>query len=605
MIWRLNRLIRVLGLVLLSVCSAHVFSQETEFDLRLDRAYELRYQYPDSASAILEDLLKEALEKGNVEQIILARNNLAMSQKEMGRLGDAIKLVFDNLALIDSTNVKDPQNTYLVAGHVSGASGRMDDARAYYDRALEKFLELDDEEGVAYTYSGMGILEYDNGNFQNALKYYLLSELHWTKSDDPLYADLLNNIGAVYIEFGKFEAALSYYRRSYEIYDDLNWRADVAMLQYNLGELYMTMEDFDSSVYYYESSLQTAQEIRSAVDEYWAYMGLYELNKVIGNSSKALEYFEMYIHLRDSISESQNYDDAMAYKAQYENSLKDQKILEQEVRLENERFRSEKNEQERKRKQIENLFLWISIGLVAAIGLVIFLMYSRIKRVNQELRLQKERVELKNRLIDQSLYEKEILLKEIHHRVKNNLQIISSLLNLQSHRIEDEKAIETLNVSRDRIQAIALVHQKLYQSKDLSKVDFKAYLNDLLDQQKSAYSSLSSKLMIESNCIDLRLSLDVAVPLGIILSELVTNAFKHGLSQISQPKLCIDLYEKSDTFFLQIKDNGPGLPEGFSYENSESLGMEIIQALVSQIEAELTHSNDQGAVFLIKFSDQL
>ncbi len=580
------------------------FAQEKQFEIRLDEAYELRYQYPDSASVILKSLLKEALESGDIHKILVSRNNLAMSLKEMGRYGEANKLIFDNLRLIDSAEIKDIKNTYLVAGHVTGASGRLDEAKDYYKKALEQFLESDDEEGVAYTYAGMGILEYDLTNFDDALKYYLLSELHWEKADNPLYADLLNNIGAVYVEFEQYDAALSYYKRTFEIFSDLNWKADMALVQYNLGELYMITEKYDSSRTYYKKSLRIAKDIGSAVDEYWAYFGLYELDKVMGLDSSALRYYERYVYLKDSIRESQVSNDILTYRVQYENSIKDQKILEQEIQLKKENEKQTKTDLEKKKKQSENLLLWISIGLIAMIGLVVFLMYSRIKRVNHELRLQKSRVESKNKLIDQSLYEKEILLKEIHHRVKNNLQIISSLLNLQSHRIEDEKAVETLAVSRDRIQAIALVHQKLYQSKDLSKVDFKAYLNDLLDQQKSAYSSLSSKLQIEFDCIDLRLSLDVAVPLGIILSELVTNAFKHGLSQISQPKLSIHLYENEGLYFLQIKDNGPGLPEGFSFEKSESLGVEIIQALITQIEAELQHSNDNGAVFLIKFSDQ-
>ncbi len=213
-----------------------------------------------------------------------------------------------------------------------------------------------------------------------------------------------------------------------------------------------------------------------------------------------------------------------------------------------------------------------------------------LKLTNQELSQQnKEILDQRNHL--------EILLKEVHHRVKNNLQIISSLLSLQQSSIKDESIISILNESKTRVGAIALIHQNLYNNNTGSQVDFNAYLNDLVNSQQIIQSNIQCQI----NSSNFILELDIAVPLGLIVSEMMTNSVKHAFERVENPKIEISFTKEANNYVLIYRDNGVGLSEDFKLLQPETLGMEIITALISQINAEIDFTNDSGAVFTICF----
>jgi two-component sensor histidine kinase len=213
-----------------------------------------------------------------------------------------------------------------------------------------------------------------------------------------------------------------------------------------------------------------------------------------------------------------------------------------------------------------------------------------LKAINKELIKQnKEIIEQRNHA--------EILLKEVHHRVKNNLQVISSLLSLQQNTIKDKKVLASLVDSKTRIEAIALIHQNLYNSNTGNQVDFKAYLMDLVASQKIVQSNINCAIHSE----DLILELDTAIPLGLIVSEMMTNSMKHAFQGIELPKIEIKFEKKEDQYKFTFKDNGIGLPLNFTLTQPESLGMEIISSLIEQIEAKISFSSNNGAAFHISF----
>jgi two-component sensor histidine kinase len=198
---------------------------------------------------------------------------------------------------------------------------------------------------------------------------------------------------------------------------------------------------------------------------------------------------------------------------------------------------------------------------------------------------------------------KENLLREIHHRVKNNLQIASSLMNMQKRKVMSPEAVEALNDSQNRILAIALTHQKIYQDKDTKAVNLKEYLNDLVSNQKKFFPHV--KYIISSP--EILIDLDKAVPLALITSELVTNAAKHAFPEnISDPRLEILVtQETEDRVTILLKDNGVGLNQLFDIKKSDGLGFKIIQALCKQINATFWHRNDNGATFELEFENKL
>jgi PAS domain S-box-containing protein len=205
-------------------------------------------------------------------------------------------------------------------------------------------------------------------------------------------------------------------------------------------------------------------------------------------------------------------------------------------------------------------------------------------------------------LLKASLKEKELLLREIHHRVKNSLQIISSLLSLQSEEIDDLEIIERYNESENRIHTIALIHESLYNSSDISEINFHDYVENLVENIMNSYNVDSRKITSTLDLDDYELGIETAIPLGLIINELVSNAIKHAFKD-QNGNILLKLTRTDDVYELIIADNGNGLKKDFDIENEKSLGFMLVNALVKQLEGEIEVVIDNGSVFKIRFKE--
>jgi PAS domain S-box-containing protein len=206
--------------------------------------------------------------------------------------------------------------------------------------------------------------------------------------------------------------------------------------------------------------------------------------------------------------------------------------------------------------------------------------------------------------VQASLREKEILLREIHHRVKNNMQIISSLFNLQAGHIKDESARRMLKEGQLRIRSMALVHEKLYQSRDLAKIDFADYLRTLSDHLFLFFQVGSDRIRLEPDLEHVHLDINTAVPCGLLVSELITNALKHAFPAGRKGVIGIRLRRRKDsTVELRVADDGVGLPEALNFRCAESFGLQIVDLLVGQLEGTIELDRTKGTAFTIVFRE--
>lgn len=212
----------------------------------------------------------------------------------------------------------------------------------------------------------------------------------------------------------------------------------------------------------------------------------------------------------------------------------------------------------------------------------------------QKVRYEKE---LKN-----SLAEKEVLLREIHHRVKNNMQIISSLLNLQIQYEDLDETVGVLKESQGRVKSMAIIHEKLYQSSNLTYINFKEYVEKLIMDIFYSYGIKIGTIESVLNIEDIHLNIDTAIPIGLIINELVTNSVKYAFPKC-KGKISLKLISNQDHLELTIKDNGIGIPEGIDVENSKTLGLQLIQNLVNQLEGKLEMHSKNGTEFKITFKE--
>lgn len=210
------------------------------------------------------------------------------------------------------------------------------------------------------------------------------------------------------------------------------------------------------------------------------------------------------------------------------------------------------------------------------------------------------------RKIKQSLKEKDILLREIHHRVKNNLQIISALLMLQAEEIDDEVLLEKYKESENRIHSMALIHERMYQSKDLSKIEFSDYVQNLIDDLTYAYGFDTNGLKIQIDVGDFYLDIETVMPLGLIINELVSNSLKYAFKDFKKntPVINIKLQRiKKNIFKLEISDNGTGIPEDINIENTPSLGLQLVSELTKQLDGTIELERQHGTHFTIYFNE--
>ena len=241
------------------------------------------------------------------------------------------------------------------------------------------------------------------------------------------------------------------------------------------------------------------------------------------------------------------------------------------------------------------ILMWLSIlvGILAAIlaGVCWLLAAIRAKHFVAEERIR------------QSLVEKEVLLREIHHRVKNNLQVISGMLELQAALVKDPSAKSSLKEGRNRVMSMALIHQKLYQSEDIAQVHMDSYLKSLVDDLFAAFGVDEERISMRIEAQAVRLNLDTAIPLGLLVSELVTNALKYAFPADGgggKGEIAVFFNERDDgRYSLSVSDNGIGLPGEFNLDTASSLGLKLVHTLVEQLDGEVTLDRDSGTTWAI------
>jgi len=229
---------------------------------------------------------------------------------------------------------------------------------------------------------------------------------------------------------------------------------------------------------------------------------------------------------------------------------------------------------------------------------------ERVLQRTSELELEIEQRKAAEAAITASLHEKEILLREIHHRVKNNLQIIASLLNLQSRYVKDETTLSSIRESQNRVKAMALVHEKLYQSTDLSRIDFDDYVRYLGKNLLSFFDLKGKGITFTTGIHDISLDINTAIPLGLIINELISNSLKHAFPEGKTGEISIAVFRNNHTLSIIMKDNGTGIAEGFDWRNATSLGLRLVISLVEQLQGSIELDRNAGTTFTIVLQEK-
>ena len=562
----------------------------------------------DSDSAMYFYQLSIAMDSAlnNERGVAYTKANMANVYMARGELELALKCLLELLS--EKATENDLTHRAGLLGDIAllyDYQGNFPLAREYAQRSLDLFVELDDQNGQLRLRNQLATISYFEGDLETAVTLWenALSLIEGVAATSSV-ASIYSNLSKARQLLGNLDGALQAAQKAFELDQALGYVTAIGQSHERMAGLLAAMgRPAEAKTHGYES-LRIAQKAGQIPDTEKAAQTLVAIESALGNYKKALEMQQLATQMRDSLKNEENTHQLAELEASFkyeQQALQDSIEAAEREKLTQAQLAAEQAESEQKSQQL--WFLGVLL-LLAGAGVVFVLNRNRAaQRQNRIIAEQKEEVETINEQLDARNSEKEVLLKEIHHRVKNNLQIISSLLELQSRGIDDESALSAVADGQSRVKSMALIHQKLYQTDDIATVDFGSYASDLCAQLAALYPDMNeTQLNIEGNGIEL--DIDTAIPLGLILNELVTNAFKYGIKGQSAGSLKVELRaEGKGSYLLTVADNGPGLPEDFNFDKTRSLGLRLVRRLSKQLYGKATYQNNEGAIFAVTFKD--
>lgn len=434
---------------------------------------------------------------------------------------------------------------------------------------------------IAYCYRLEGVTNLDSS------LYYTDRAIKHLSSRIPAYErDILNlSLATIYYYKEEFEESLRIGKKAIKNLEE-SGQGNTGNVRQGYSTIGYSAEAIGRLVEAEQYFLQELKLARQGLAPSLVEQGLYSLIRIKlaqGKTDSVQALFDEFIIIKDSLQAKANEEAVVEAETQVGLTLAEQELENKNLRL-------------AQQAQQQKWYIGLILLLFAILGGA-FWAYQRINRDRAMISQQKAQVE-------SALTEKEFLLKEIHHRVKNNLQIISSLLDKQARHSGDTSLKDKMQEGKDRIQSMALIHQNLYQSENLSSIDIRKYIYELAHNITATQQAPDQNIAIDIQADDLQLTIDQAIPLGLILNEMLTNTFKHAFKDRQQGLVNISFRETTtDQFSLYFSDNGKGMPPDFDVEQSQSLGMNLIYGLTEQLEGELQlQTSENGTAFEVQFS---
>ncbi|OYT10659.1 MAG: hypothetical protein B6I18_07935 [Bacteroidetes bacterium 4572_112] len=509
-------------------------------------------------------------------------NNIGVANDYLGVYDDAIKHY--NIALDINTKYNNKVGMAMTINNI----GALYFFWGKYDLALENYLEslkfdheLGNIESEAGSYENIAIIYKHENDFSKASNYFNKAlQINKKLGNKNSIARNYNNIGNLQLELNDYHKAIVYHKKALAMQLKLNDLEGIMYSNNNLGSCYFKLKEYNNAEQYFIEGLRISSKQNLKVQILFSHKSLANLYAVTNNYMQSNKHLISYYELKDSIFTETKHQQIMNLEEKYQSEKRIR-----EIELLNTKNQNQDLEIESKKSQRN---LWFGISILAFIMVVISIYhYLKMRKLSEKLRQ-------KNDLIERTLGEKDVLLREIHHRVKNNLQIITSLLNMQSKYLEDNKSKAIMEESKDRIKSMSLIHQKLYQEENITGIESRAYFQDLINSLCQSYGIDESEVELNISIDSIIMDVDTAIPLGLILNEVISNAFKYGVDK-SKGKFGFTFIHSDDKkLIIKIKDNGSGIPDDFDIKKSKSYGMKLIQSLGKKLKAEIEFTNNNG-----------
>ncbi|WP_310556523.1 sensor histidine kinase [Flavobacterium sp.] len=535
-----------------------------------------------------------------IDSILKNNLNLALSHKDNDIIIDFYRLMGDNFAYQDSI----AKSIFYYKKAIPFLSQKKSDSKSiFFQRISDQYTCLNqNDKGLVYI--DLSIVNKETNyqflveakkalilnklsrynealnlslkNYQSILKFKMTSE--WQ------YNLILYNIANAYYNLKKNDLAIPYINKVIDKKNTIQeYKIECFII---LSNIYFQKKEKKKARFYSQKALVFHDSFYKQFGNTELYHNVSKIEEDARNYKRALYFYQKMNHHFNKINAQINNENNLLLQTDFDVSLKDYNI---------------KTLQEQKIiKTIENknqkdLITFIGVLLLIALSGILFYI-----KTNKTIKNKNKVIENERSRTQKSLLEKETLLKEIHHRVKNNMQMVVSLLKIQSLDAKELSLEDFINVSETRINSMVLVHENLYQSNNLSKVDFKEYLNKLSASILSSYQGLK-KIELQIDINQVYFDVQTAIPIGLIINELVNNAYKHAFNDKDKGLISVQLIQNDEKFILTVCDDGLGITD--HQINDKGLGLEIVKLLVSQIKGVSQIDNSNGTCFTMRFQN--
>lgn len=537
------------------------------YDLNVIAAIHLSWGNFDSALNYYEESIQAFSNMGDSTKVATLQVNLGKILQNKGLYDQAIEKLFAAMRILEGMPPDYALSScYTTIAIVYKWDEKYAQSLYYHHKALNVRTRIVHSVGIAGSLNNIGAVFSDVGNYDSALYYFEKSlTIKRTLNDRKSIASTLHNLGEVKFAQGQYDQAKTLYTESLELKRQSTDKVGQVMSLIGLAECDLLLKSYGKAYQYLNEASALEQSIGGLLEQRKRLLELYvKISRATGNYNEASDYAEMLMLVKDSLSNKDKERVILQTQARYDVERRDQEItiLHTEKELIQTADRA---------KSYWIIALIIAITLTLVIAVLIYTNF-RVARSGRK--------------------KVEVLLKELNHRVKNNLQILSSVLSLQSQHLTDEQALLSVKQTESRINAMALIHRKLYSDENNTIVSTRGYFRELIEFLVSSYGFQEEGLKLTMNIDEVEVDVDKAIPLGLIANELISNAFKYAYSNKKNPELTIKLTQHENLLNLIIQDNGIGWVPQESTEETR-FGMRMVNILIRDLKGTFqTHATN-------------
>ena len=558
-----------------------------EIDTLIRHGDQIVFAKTDSALVLFDTALEKATACGDSLGITKSVNFIGLCNHLKSNYDVATGYYFEALGIAERNAY--PKDQGIINNNLGALYFDIQEytkSKNYYEAALQIMTQLNDTSWLSRIHGNLAGVYFMNQEFDKSIKT-LNTSIDFAIASEKYSAvgGALANLAMVHTSLGNIDEAVTSYDRGIYLLDSVGDYRGACIALIEKGKMQNQQKRYGEAQITLKHALEKALEVNHKESIMKSYGALSRNAESLGNIKIALEFQRQHTNWKDSLLTEEKFASIEELNKKYQTEKKEKEIAYLTSESELKSMLVEKKQRER-----NYLFLLAVLFLVVIVLIVI--------QLKQKQKLNSELV-LKNGVIENSLKEREVLIREVHHRVKNNLQIVSSMLNIQANSLSDKTAKEAILESRKRVQSMSIVHQKLYKTDSVGSVDIKDYLEHILAEIDQFYDFEGDQgVEIRSSIESFSLSIDATIPLGLIINELVSNAYKHAFLNMEKGIISVELTKNGNTCNLNISDNGKGMD---APPAPTSFGIKLIKSLSKSLSTEVIWVNNNGTQASMSF----